>query len=173
MSGHRRTAVVLHGLQAQDRAWMLAELPEPDQAIVRAHLTELDALGFSLGSEMIAELNLTGLNHSAATLDSAQRLQQASAQQIVALLEHEPSALSARFFSLQAWPWQEAVWAHLAAPLRQRIRSSMPTTPAAMLDQFLIDTLASRLQALPSVEPKPAPAPAWWKMAWRAAKWNR
>lgn len=198
MSGHRRTAVVLHGLQAQDRAWMLAELAEPDQAIVRAHLDELDALGFSLGSEMIAELNPMALNQAGgnpttlnpATLNPSalnpsvpdvalplQRLQQASAQQIVALLEDEPLALSARFFSLQSWPWQEAVWAQLSAPRRLRIRSSMPVNSAPGLDQFLIDTLAQRLQRLqllPSVEPKSAAQPTnvWWKKVWRG-KWSR
>ena len=176
MSGHRRTAVALHGLHEQDRQWMLAELAPQDQATVRAHLKELDELGFSYGPDMIGEVNKPPLD-AASPLPPLQRLQLATVQQLLALLQEEPAALIARLFSLHAWPWQEALLNQLPAARRQRIRSLMQPIPATSLDDFLIDALARRLQAQPSLQadgaaPRSKPAP-WWKLGLGGKPWSR
>ena len=176
MSGHRRTAVVLRGLHEQDRQWMLAELPPSDQTIVRAHLQELDALGFSYGPDMMEEVNKP-LPDVAAPLSPRQSLQLAGAQQMLALLQDEPVGLIARLFSLHDWPWQEALLSQLPATKRQRIRGLMLPIPAGALDSFLIDTLAKRLQAQPLLQadvaaPRNKPVP-WWKFGLGGKPWSR
>ncbi len=170
MSGHRRTAVLLHGMHEQDRQWMLAELAPKDQATVRAYLEELDALGFSYGPDMMAQVN-----QPTTPLSPLQSLQLAGVQQMLALLQEEPPGLIARLFSLHTWPWQEALLKQLPANKRQRIRGLMVPAPASALDSFLIDTLAKRLQALPQADiaaPRNKPAP-WWKFGLGGSQWSR
>ncbi|MEN9864922.1 MAG: hypothetical protein RL748_512 [Pseudomonadota bacterium] len=181
MSGHRRTAVVLHGLQAQDRQWMLAELPGADQAIVRSHLAELEALGFQPGPDVLAAVQdlaaSVAMTADAAVVSDVSGLQHATLQQMQTLLQDEPAALVARLLALQNWPWQEALLAALPAPQRQRIRMQQPMQPAPALDTWLQENLQSRLQALPRQEPlegvrrsKPLP---WWQTVWGALSWKR
>lgn len=177
MSGHRRAAVALHGLQAFDRQAMLAELPIADQQILQGYLNELDALGFSNGPDLLQQLppSMTAIPADGDSGEPAAVLRRASAAQLLDCLQEEPASLIARVLALDNWPWQEALLTQLAAPLRQRVRAQMQALPAApRLQACLLATLAQKLAALPvrRVAPLASKRKPHWLAAWRQ-RWSR
>ena len=184
MSGHRRAAVALHGLNPEDRQWMLAELPAADQQILQQYLEELDALGFSYGPELAADLAAGPVKaaepENIAPPGTLQRLQKASAEQMLACLQDEPASLIARLMALHDWPWREAMLTQMSALARQRVRTLLAdpvaNSPAPMLDDFLLDTVAARLREQSFVAPQADAMQRFEKRGWfnfRVMRWNR
>jgi hypothetical protein len=195
MSGHRRSAVALHGLNVHDRQWMLAQLPTADQQILQQYLNELDALGFEYGPDLTQELNDTSQQQAEAMplnstnsanlansappwqtmqavrpLSALEQVQQASAQQIHACLAEEPASVVARLLAQHEWAWQDALLAQMSALARQRVRSLLAETllPAPLLDDFLLNAVAGRLREPVFSAPNQAQTkqPASKKSAW-------
>ncbi len=184
MSGHRRSAVALHGLNANDRQWMLAQLPAADQQILQQYLNELDALGFCYGPELADELKSESQPPAAMPpvrpLLALEQVQQASAQQMRLCLQEEPASLVARLLAQHEWVWQDALLAQMSALARQRVRSLLAETmaPAPMLDEFLLNAVAARLREPGLLAPSqnPASQPANKKIGWLATwgmQWKR
>jgi hypothetical protein len=155
VSGHRQAAVALHGLDAEDRASILAELPPADQHTLRSFLDELDALGFD--REAVAAV---GKSASAAPARSGAdphgHLHGASAAAMFALLEPEPSALIAQVLNLRDWPWAGELVHLFPAPRRESIRAAraLYTVPAPSRTRFLLETLSARVSdvAVPATD---------------------
>jgi hypothetical protein len=186
MSGHRRAAVALHGLHGSDREWMLAELPAPDQRILRGYLKELDALGFTselaladdfqpIGAALITPV-MPATAHAAENNGSnvREQLQQASALEMLACLQNEPIRLIACFLNLHAWSWRAAFLSLLPGASQLRIRPLLenPAPPAPSMASFLLDAVAARLGTL-SVVPAEPPVMAGTKTkrrGWRSSE---
>lgn len=188
MSGHRRAAVALHGLKAEDRQWMLAELPAADQQILQQYIDELDALGFSYGPELAVDLAAKPITkpvkadepENIAPPGALQQLQKASAEQMLACLQDEPASLIARLIALHDWPWREALLTQMSALARQRVRTlladSVANAPAPMLDDFLLDAVAARLREQSFIAPQTEAIQGPKKRGWfnfRVLRWNR
>jgi hypothetical protein len=190
MSGHRRAALTLHGLQAQDKQWLLTQLPAQDQTILREHLQELDALGFRYEPELIDQLPQQVEQHAAlapnpATLTKTplqsngapdpasaamSTIASADAGQIWLLVQDEPLAWLARLLACQHWPWQADLLAQLPPPTRQRLRAlSVPAAPK--LDQSLLLVLQQALINAPA--PAPVSKPLVRRRSWPWSVWWR
>lgn len=186
MSGHRRAALALHGLQARDKQWLLAQLPAQDQSILQGHLQELDTLGFQYEPDLLEQLPAASeaapapypaLQKGPASpeqmvpdqmdpIDAAiGHIARAGAEQILLLVQDEPLGWLARLLACQPWPWQPALLEQLPAPTRQRVRTmSVPAAP--QLDRSLLLALQQAIADAPT--PLPAPLPqrrwfAWWR----------
>jgi hypothetical protein len=195
MSGHRRAAVALHGLNAEDRKWMLAELPAADQQILQQYLDELDELGFSYGPELAVDLAASPVtspvtkpvksdksdeSENIAPPGALQQLQKACAEQVLVCLQDEPASLIARLLALHDWPWREALLTQMSALARQRVRTLLAdpvvNSHAPMLDEFLLDAVAARLRTQSFVAPQADVIQGPEKRGWfnfRVLRWNR
>jgi hypothetical protein len=166
---------------------MLAELPAADQQILQQYIEELDALGFSYGPELAADLAAGPVKAaepenipSHAPPGSLQQLQKASAEQMLACLQDEPASLIARLMALHDWPWREAMLTQMSALARQRVRTLLAdpvaNSPAPMLDDFLLDTVAARLHeqsfAAPQADAIQRPEKRGW-FNFPVLRWNR
>ncbi len=170
MSGHRRAAVALHGLQAADRQAMLAQLPEQDQHILQDYLAELDALGFSYGPDLAQELPA----RAETGVDPVQQLRRMPLARLLPVLADEPALVIARVLQMHAWPWQESFLGQLPALLKQRVRAHLAQDlPAApKLQAFLLDKLLRKIASQPPGRSNPAPQAISWLAKWRQ-KWSR
>jgi len=144
MSGYRQAAMALHHLNDADRKWILAELPGDDQAILENYLGELKQLGFLPDVAILNELFISDCQSSVNSIDC---VRQATAEQMLAVLEGEPCSLIAQLIAGQEWPWK-ASFLHMIAPARQAqihcIQSNF-SGPALARQEFLIDAIAERL----------------------------
>lgn len=152
MIGHRRAAAALHGLQEEDRQWLLAELPDADRDILKQLLGELTELGFEPGSTATtsATAMLPVRQRNAITLSSADIVRNAAARDMIALLEHEPSSLIAQVLGLEEWPWKQAYLQMLPPLRRDRIvaMSDQALHLGPALRTCLLDGLAKRLRTI-------------------------
>jgi len=152
MTGHRRAAAALHGLQEEDRQWLLTELPDADRDILNRLLGELTELGFEPGSTASASTTamLLAPQSNAADLSSADIVRNTTARHMSALLEHEPSSLIAQVLGIETWPWEQA-FLQMLSPLRrdriavmsEQMRHLGPARKACLLDG-----LAKRLRTV-------------------------
>lgn len=152
MIGHRRAAAALHGLQEEDRQWLLAELPDADRDILKRLLGELTELGFEPGSTATASatLMLPVRQSNVTDLSSADIVRNAAARDMIAVLEHEPSSLIAQVLGLEEWPWKQAYLQMLQPLRRDRIAamSDQMSHLAPALKACLLDGLAKRLRMI-------------------------
>ncbi|MGK5049015.1 hypothetical protein ACQ4WP_24415 [Janthinobacterium sp. GB4P2] len=144
MSGHRRAALALHALEDADRALILGQLEPHDQHRLEAHLRELHELGFQRGGDAAEVMQ----SAAASKEESGDRLASASAQQMFALLRHEPAALVARVISLQEWRWSADLLTLFDALRRQQIATLQAqfSTAAPELDRALLEQLQQQLR---------------------------
>lgn len=164
--GLRKTALLLHTLRAEDRAWMLKQLPSPHRDEVHALLSELAELGVpadkSLLDEVLANPHAVDTRPAVPLAESsAERVARAPARVVAPLLQAEPDVLVARVLRLAAWPWREAVL-DLAGPTRRRRLQEygidVTNGPRTALDDALVDALAGRLGSSGSESPPTWPA---------------
>jgi len=146
MTGYRRAAVELHALNEEDRQWVLGNLGEQDRTVLAQYLQELKDLGFNEAASLPG-MTLAAPSASRTAATRFERVRNASAADLFAILEHEPSSLIAQFMALHAWHWSSAFLQLFPAPRRERIRSAVPpaTGVAPALREYLIDTVGARL----------------------------
>lgn len=172
MSGHRRAAVALHGLQAADRQAMLSQLPEHDQQILQDYLAELDALGFSYGPDLAQEIPVRVDKGPA--VDAVTQLRRMPLARLLPALADEPAMVIARVLQIQAWPWQENFLGQLPALLKQRVRGHLAQglPPAPKLQACLLENLLRKIASQPPRRMNPAPQAVSWLANWRQ-RWSR
>ncbi|KQQ96173.1 hypothetical protein [Massilia sp. Leaf139] len=165
MSGHRQAAVALHGLAAQDRRAILAELPETDQDILRGLLAELAELGFEHTPGIAAAMAEPAPRAAAqddGKPDAAMRrtLRHASPAAMLAILGHEPASLQACVLALDSWPWANGFLELLPQPRRmlaaESLRAGIAAAPAR--SQFLLESVAAKLADMPGTAAAGTPA---------------
>ncbi|KQV57992.1 MULTISPECIES: hypothetical protein [unclassified Duganella] len=148
MSGHRQAAAVLHGLAAEDRDLILAELPATDQAALQAYLQELRELGFEGGPDAVAPV-------APAAGNPRDVLARAGLVPVQALLAAEPASLVGQLLALGPWSWADELLAQMPAARREAVQAAAAQRPAPALARFLLEDAARRLAD--SVPAAPAP----------------
>lgn len=126
MSGHRQSALLMHGLYEADRHWILAQLNADDQRILADHLAELKNLGIPADPALITETTskaaLIGPAPESQPSIETDPLQAASVAQIRALLADEPVWLVRHVLALENWTWRQEYLAGLGSGQRERLR---------------------------------------------------
>ena len=171
MSGYRRAAVAIHGLEPSDQRWILAELPESDRSALTGYLDELTSLGFT--NEAFVRDGLASM-HAGGTTGSKpiERIAHAKPLQMLAVLEGEPSSLIAQLLSLREWPWK-AGFLKLLTPLRrERIRSLLSNDWHATeaRKNFLLVGIAKHLQEYVDEEAATVTPTKWTQVPGNAAR---
>lgn len=166
MSGYKQAAVALHALDSMDRDLILAEIPEAEQKILRAHLQELSDLGFGGANEDVKNSDLDNMDENPNVVDFLRNL---NAKTMFDLLDPEPPGLVAQFLKLQEWPWQ-AEFFNLCVPVRRdQIKSAMIVVkPAVELRTQLMEIVALQVRSLPPTKSSRSTSFAWinWLKKW-------
>lgn len=150
-AGTRRAALLLHTVSADDRAWLLSQLPVEERRMMEALLTELHELGIPADRDLLAEVAAAG---GAAVLPppNAGALASADPALVAKVLAAEPLALIARVLALGPWAWSGAVLAALSPIRREQLRDRLAAVPRpdaaqprSLLDGRLIELLEARV----------------------------
>ena len=152
----RQSALLLHGLSAEDRQWILAQLAEGQRARLSGYLAELEQLGMP-ADRSLAEALLSGAAgraenaahrtgaHAAERATFGAALRAAPAEAVLAILAEQPAWLIALVLGIEPWPWREAIHVGVDASKRERIKQYLGSQPPAMLAQSLVAQLEARL----------------------------
>src|SRR5262245_57688532 len=135
MSGHRQSALMLHGLGKTDQQWILAHLDSTDREIVSDHLTELKALGIP------ADRTFTAVPRP--STGKRDLLHIASANQMLNVLANEPVWLIRHVLALDNWHWRDAFLAALDPVERERLTA--PGQAVAPLNDHAAASLRTQL----------------------------
>lgn len=102
----RQSALALHALAAQDRAWVLAALSEGQRAVLQPLLAELEEIGIPRDADLLQAVQppATGAR-SSGELDVLARL-----------LRREPRGVAAGFLNAESWPWRREVLQRIGGP---------------------------------------------------------
>jgi hypothetical protein len=164
MSEIKRAALMLHGLQAADQAWLIAQLDEGQRGPLRSLLDELVALGVPRDASLLGALvNDEGSSH--------ERLMGASAADVLRALTGQSAEVVAMLLRLHAWPWRHGVIQRWAEAFAQRPALLEPLADQAgpALKAALLDAVAMRLD-LPREGLEAAPqvraSMPWWRRVW-------
>jgi hypothetical protein len=168
MSGHRKAALALHGVAAEDRQHVLAGLPVPDQDILRRYLEELDALGFDN-----AVVNEVLVRPAPAGVRDVIRVAEPAAVHHV--LASEPAALVAAVMRCDTWPWADDFLQGLAPARRLRVVNLLASSAVAVpvRDTLLLERFAAALQDAPQASPQPVPRSTLNRLTRWMATWIR
>lgn len=170
-----KAALLLHALAEGDRAWLLAQLPLPQQQQLQTLLGELATLQMPVDREFVREVmaaSAAGEPQSKGDADDA--LEHADPRALAQVLNAEPVELVASLIAMRAWPWKERLLSELKdtrrslvlARLAQMDASAAPA-PVRQIDRHLVELLAARLALAPpaassSERRAPASARPWW-----------
>lgn len=176
MSGARQAALTLHALQAGDRDWMLAQLPETQRAALRGMLDDLTGLGIPADSQLIqdaakpmtppAEPTVVRDSQGAAVSSGIESIRRATAESLHVVLADETDELIAMLLSIEDFVWRHELLAMLLPRKRAAIqrRTARPLAPA--LSAALVACIARRLDDLAPPECVAADEPAEVAPAW-------
>jgi hypothetical protein len=147
---YRHSALLLHGLNAPDRQWILAQLGAEQRAGLESQLAELKDIGIPADPTLIEAALQARQNRPPIAQDSGPgaALRQAPGAAVLRLLGPEPAWLIAAVLSLEPWPWREAIFVGLDASKRERVRQAIGQRAAPKLAQALIAELERRLPAV-------------------------
>jgi hypothetical protein len=154
MDGHRRAALALHGLGEGDRHWVLEQLHGDHRSRLARLLEELERLGIPSDPSLLADAQKRLPEPAAPAPD---RIREASAASMHAMLAREPAGLISAVLRIEAWPWQAAFLARLEPSLRKKVVASLQNE-ARVTEKFastLRSCIESRLDACarPGAEP--------------------
>lgn len=151
MSGVRQAALVLHGLAAVDREWMLSQLSKERVGHLRALLAELQEVGIPADAALLrGNTRAKGTAPPDALTTHIAVLASASAEQMHALMVEEPDSLIALVLATTAWPWKGKFLSLLDVQRARRVGELALTMAAGtLMKQALVADLARRLTALP------------------------
>ena len=178
-AGARKAALVLHGLGAEDRRWVLSHLPPHQRESVKPLLNELAALGLPSDGGLVEEL--LGSHHTAAALSGQEpfALAQASAAGLAQVLGQEPPGVVATLLNMRDWPWRDEYLALQPAPRRRQVEEALERARgeqragkrgrATALEAALVHEIATRVAALPKAGPARRAGIAGWRERLRHA----
>jgi hypothetical protein len=172
MSGTRRAALALYALTDADREQILGDLAASEQAALRGHLQELQELGFERASAPLLR-PLAPARTPAAPASAAEVIDAAPAAALYAILQDEPLSLLKPLLAVRRWRWQAELLALFPAARRVALQAASTSTVAPALEQFLLRTLAQRLQAGSAMPLAAAPRAAWWQRVPAGWPWKR
>lgn len=162
-AGLRQAALLVHGMAASDREWLLSQLDTAQRASLQPLIDELEQLAIPPDAEIVSEaVRLNERRHLAlpAAQDLIQRVGRLPADAVVAVLRAEAPLLARRIMSMRCWPWRAAVASALAdpaAPEGHRVEPDAADADVASaptrLERLLLEALVARVTVL---EPRPA-----------------
>lgn len=104
----RVLALRLHALHADDREWMLAQLPADARSTLEELLAELHRLGFPALPELrSSESSGLGDTHSNQDNNALVIVNNASCEQVWEVLRGEPEAIRNYILSVHGWRWRD------------------------------------------------------------------
>lgn len=127
-AGRRRAALTLHALAAQDREWLLEQLPAADRTVLGGLLAELQELGIAADADVIR----SALAEAAPVVDSSK------AQALAQVLGREGESLRSVLLSLLPAAQRDAVLAHWPHDLEARpVASAKPAWTPRLQEALL------------------------------------
>lgn len=172
----RQTAIVLAGLPAAERDWVLQHLAPERASQMGTLVDEAMRLGVRADAALLGDL-MDALDRRASPDDARAHVARAHPAQLVALLNDAPPLLIARLLKAHPWRWKEAFLARLAGSQRRDVMDAMrvveseleseleneqqgsqssAAAPAAI--EAIVEELARRLRAQPRLSGRPAPS---------------
>jgi len=142
MDGYRRAALALHGLGEVDRHWVLEQLRRTDRSRLAQLLEELKKLGIPPDPSLLADAQKRLPEPATPAPD---RIREASAASMHAILAREPVGLIAAVLRVESWPWQAAFLARLDPALREKVAASLERE--APITERFASTLRSCIEA--------------------------
>jgi hypothetical protein len=141
----RRCALALHGVQPDDRDWMLARLPEASQAELRQLLDELQRLGIPVDRELTQEALKSPpppppLQPAAPEAVLPPRphdvVAAASAREMRRVLVYETPEVIAMALTCGDWPWRDGLLRRLPRACRSQVFTLIDGGAPAVPDQL-------------------------------------
>lgn len=125
--GPRQAALMLHGMQSQDRLWLLDQLPPNEQQQLAMLLGELAELGIPSDPSFMREAISSAQD---ATKGRLHTLCAEELAQLAVLLRGEPPGFVAQLLSIEAWPWEADLLGRLSPIQRRQITEHRTLNPA-------------------------------------------
>jgi hypothetical protein len=160
MPAHRQSALLLHGLSAADRRWVLARVDPADAAVLRAHLRELRELGIPADPALAP----TAAPAPSGADPHTAIVARASNAGLQLALGDEPAWVVAQVLALRDWPWRAAFLDGLTEERRTAVTRATPTGLAPHAEAALLAAIATRLAG-----DGPAPTSSVWNKLRRRA----
>lgn len=171
-----KAALLLHALEESDRAWLLAQLPQPQQQQLQTLLDELKTLRIPVDREFVRQvMAVPAAGTSQPECTAGDALAGADPRALAQVLNAEPAELIASLIAMRTWPWKERLLSELKdakrslvlARLGQMSASDEPRIPR-QIDRHLMELLAERLVAVAPAAASAgrgslAPMPQWWR----------
>lgn len=162
--GAHRAALLVHGMGAEDRAWVLTRLPLEERAVVELLLRELKELGISseVPAAALAPAAFQGASNQNSEAGSApadgldaDRTDAVDPDRALVILAGSSPALAAAVLGCAAWPWRSGALARLDPAVRDawNQRAGRPLPPA--LAMALRERFVGHVQALPAMPAMP------------------
>lgn len=133
-AGMRQTALLLHGMSAEDCAWLLEQLPQYQSASLKVLLDELHQLGIPCDVELLNQAITAPLAANAKTPDilpvgtqpgayehNIALLDNANAQSVFECLKSEPALLVGKLLKIKPWPWHNELLDQIGIVKRRQI----------------------------------------------------
>jgi hypothetical protein len=107
----RHAALAIHALSDTDQQWMLSRLPGARRQALEPLLAELRELGIPRDPAVVADLNASSRQASAAgwSGSDAEWLARLPAARVVAGLADESPEVVSKLLACRPWPWAQAV----------------------------------------------------------------
>lgn len=138
----RLLALRLHALHADDRCWLLEQVPPEARTTLQTLLSELQEMGVPAGTSGLSFDVLTGKR----TGDQAFRIDAATAEQVWEVLREEPEAIRTIIVFARHWRWRERLLTQFM-PNLAHARVSVTEGVTDRVKQSLLASLAARLPA--------------------------
>lgn len=162
----RWSALTLHALPPEERAWMLQALARDDADRLAPLLQELQALGIPRDASLLAELQAQGAAER--TPPWPEVLDARALATLARVLRSEPDGIARKLLSMRAWSWTSALIADLPDTGRPRFETRQPR--GARLEAALLESLRRQVEAEPTHTPVATPAaPSAWQRLRRFA----
>lgn len=155
MTGLRKAALYLHGLDAADRHWLLDALSDAERARLQTTLDELKGMGVPSGGAWFPELaHLHSLDTRAAgdndIAEALERIDRADIERVARVLAAEPGNLVTWVLKRKSWSWRQAYLGRQTPDRREALLRALETPTQALkpkVDEALLITLAVRLDS--------------------------
>ena len=175
-SDSHKAALLLHALGESDRAWLLGELPPPQQRQLQVLLNELETLRIPVDREFVQQVMATAAAGAPQSKSATDVLENADARALARVLSAEPAELIAGLIALRTWPWKERLMSELKDGKRNAVLARLAQTGVSVkppfvrqIDRQLMDLLAERLASMPPAEP----VSERWPFASKGPWWRR
>ena len=152
MNESRRAALSLHGLDDEDRAWVLSRLTESQRAELAALVRELDELGFPRHAGAVHGQSVALPSASPETVSARStledRFEAVSPQQLAAGLADESPAVIAWLLARRQWRWTRKFRRRLDRERRRAVAARLEQPRSAVTERVQRELLELLAQAV-------------------------